>query len=106
MALAWCFEDEQTEALNGLLAAERRGRITGAVRQRPAGFLHGLPISIDDETASRAWNATAQLADRHRLTVYDATCLELATRLGLPLATNDRPLIAAARDAGVELLPA
>ncbi len=128
ITLAWCFEDEQTgaimglldrmtdtgavapqlwplEALNGLLTAERRGRVSGAVRQRLAGFLQELPIGIDDETASRTWGATAQLAEQHRLTAYDATYLELALRVGLPLATSDKPLIAAARNAGVEVLP-
>jgi len=128
IALAWCFEDEQTEAimglldrvtdtgavapqlwpveaLNGLLTAERRGRISAAVRQHLAGFLQALPIGIDDETAHRVWIATAQLAEQHRLTAYDATYLELALRLGLPLATSDKPLIAAAQNAGVELLP-
>ncbi len=128
VALAWCFEDDQTaaimglldrvtetgavapqlwpvEALNGLLTAERRGRIDGAVRQRLAGFLRELPINIDDETAIRVWTATAQLAEQHRLTAYDATYLELALRLGLPLATSDKPLIAAAQTAGVTLLP-
>jgi predicted nucleic acid-binding protein len=128
VALAWCFENAQTteimalldrasetgaaapqlwpiEALNGLLTAERRGRIDGAMRRRLAGFLRDLPIRIDDEMASRAWGATAQLAELHRLTAYDAAYLELALRLGLPLATGDQPLIAAARSAGVPLLP-
>ena len=127
VALAWCFEDEQTdalmalldrvtetgavvpqlwpvEALNGLLTAERRGRIDGATRRRLAGFLRELPISIDSETAAHVWQATAQLAESHRLTAYDAAYLELAVRLGLPLATTDKPLIAAARSAEVALL--
>lgn len=128
VALAWCFEDEQTvgimeildrvtdagavapqlwplEALNGLLMAERRGRINREVRQRLAGFLQELPIEIDDETASRSWATTARLAEQHRLTAYDATYLELAMRLGMPLATSDVALIAAAKVAGVPLLP-
>jgi predicted nucleic acid-binding protein len=128
VALAWCFEDEQTaaimalldrltetgavvpqlwpiEALNGLLTAERRGRIDSAVQRRLAGFLQELPITIDDETATRVWAATALLAAQHRLTAYDATYLELALRLRLPLATSDKPLIAAAQNAGVPLLP-
>jgi predicted nucleic acid-binding protein len=129
VALAWCFEDEQTpgimalldrvteagavapqlwpvEALNGLLTAERRGRIDGDMRQRLAGFLDELPISIDDETASRTWTTTAHLAQAHRLTAYDATYLELALRLGLPLATSDAALIAAAQAVGVAVLAA
>ena len=129
VALAWCFEDEQTpaimalldrvadagavapqlwpvEAFNGLLTAERRGRSDREVRDRLAGFLQALPIRIDDETASRSWTTTAHLADQHRLTAYDATYLELAMRHGLPLATTDTALIAAARVAGVQLLAA
>lgn len=127
VALAWCFEDEQTagimaildrvadagaiapqlwpvEALNGLLTAERRGRIDREVRRRLAGFLQELPIKIDDETASRSWTTTAHLAERHSLTAYDATYLELAMRRGVPLATTDAALIAAAKAAGVQLL--
>ena len=128
VALAWCFEDEQTEpimalldrvveqgavapqlwpveAMNGLLTAERRHRITGATRHRLAGFLRALPIRVDDETASRAWIDVGRLAELHRLTAYDATYLELAQRLTLPLATADQALIAAAAEAGVALLP-
>ena len=129
VALAWCFEDEQTpaiiaildrlteagavvpqlwpiEAVNGLLTAERRGRITGAERQRLANFMRALPISVDEQTASQAWTATAHFAEQHQLTAYDATYLELAVRLGLPLATNDKALIAAAKAVGVTLLAA
>ncbi len=84
------------EAVNGLLAAERRGRITADVRQRLTGFLRALPISIDDETASRIWSATTNLAEQHRLTAYDASYLELAIRLGVPLGTADKLLTAAA----------
>lgn len=129
IALAWCFEDEQTdaimglldrltetgasapqlwplEALNGLLTAERRGRIDTAVRRRLAGFLQALPIIIDDETASQVWSSTAHLAERHQLTAYDAAYLELALRLDLPLATSDSALMTAAEAAGVPLLTA
>lgn len=129
VALSWCFESEQTEpvmallarvtqdgavapqlwpieATNGLLMAERRGRISASVREGLAGFLQALPIRIDNETASRVWVATAQLAAQHRLTAYDAAYLELALRLGLPLATYDRELMVAAPALGVQLLTA
>jgi len=127
VALAWCFEYEQTEAimslldrvcdeganapqlwpieaLNGLLMAERRKRIDSVLRRRLTGFLQALPIEIDTETAGLTWTEIAELAERHRLTSYDATYLELALRLGLPLATTDKALAAAAASAGVSLL--
>jgi predicted nucleic acid-binding protein len=46
------------------------------------------------------------LARAHRLTIYDAGCLELAGRIGAPLATLDRQLARAARATGVPLLAA
>lgn len=127
VALAWCFEDEQTpaimavldlvtemgavapqlwpvEALNGLLVAERRGRISAPLRARLAGFLQALPIAIDNAMAERVWAATAPLAERHGLTAYDAAYLEVALRLALPLATTDAALVGAAREAGVALV--
>ena len=84
--------------------AERRSRIDAERRQRLAGFLRDLPVTIDDETASQAWAVTSQLAARFRLTVHDAAYLELAQRRGLPLATLDQELRAAAAALGVTLL--
>jgi predicted nucleic acid-binding protein len=37
------------------------------------------------------------LARAHRISAYDASCLHLAIRTGLPIATRDRALRAAAR---------
>ena len=127
VSLTWCFDDEHTDAtdallervaeagacapalwplevLNALAMAERRSRIDSERRQRLAGFLHDLPVTIDDETASQAWAVASQLAARFRLTVYDAAYLELAQRRGLPLATLDQELRAAAAALGVTLL--
>jgi predicted nucleic acid-binding protein len=92
------------EALNGLLMAEWRGRIDGSIRRRLAAFLQDLPIRVDDQTAFQVWSATATLAESHCLTAYDATCLELAMRLGLPLATNAKPLATAAQAIGIALI--
>lgn len=92
------------EVLNGLITAERRGRIDAAERQRLAGFLRQLPVTVDTETANRAWTDTSDLAARWRLTSYDAAYLELAIRAGVPLATTDAALRAAARATGVEVL--
>ena len=127
VALTWCFEDERTpattalleqvgesgalapmlwplEALNGLLVAERCGRPDASLRQRLAGFLRALPITIDDETASHAWTTTVRLAERFNLSSYDAAYLELAQRHRLPLASLDRDLRAAASVLGLAVL--
>lgn len=127
VALAWCFEDEQTpavmdlldrvtetgasapllwplEALNGLIVAERRRRLNAAKRTQLATFLHELPITLDLETADRAWEVSARLAERFKLSVYDAAYLELAQRRQLPLASLDRDLRIAATASGVEVL--
>jgi hypothetical protein len=44
------------------------------------------------------------LARRHRLSVHDASCLELANREGFPLAMLDNQLGLAASAIGVNLL--
>jgi len=60
-----------------------------------------LPVTVDEETAARAWADTLNLARAHDLTAYDAAYLEPALRLGLPLATLDDKLKAACAAAGV-----
>ena len=127
VALTWCFEDEATpeadrllaqltdtgaiapslwplEVLNGLVMAERRGRIGTLARHEKISFLHALPIALDQETAAQAWTLTTRLAEQYRLTLYDAAYLELAQRLSLPLATLDKELRAAANALGLPLL--
>ena len=46
------------------------------------------------------------LARQHRLTVYDASYLELAQREGVPLATLDGDLKGAAKAVRISLLEA
>jgi predicted nucleic acid-binding protein len=127
VALTWCFEDERTpattallvqigesgalapglwplEALNGLLVAERRGRLDSSRRHRLIGFLHALPIKLDDETANLAWTETLRLAGQFGLSTYDAAYLELAQRHRLPLASLDQDLRAAATALGLDVL--
>lgn len=66
-------------------------------------LLQILPITVDDETALRAWQDTLRLARLHDLTVYDAAYLELAVRLDLPLASLDDRLKAAIAYANVSI---
>lgn len=127
LTLSWYFEDERTaaadavldqvaehgavvpslwrlEVANGLQGAMRRGRLDAGFRDRALVHLARMPIAVDAETDLHAWTGTLQLADRFRLTPYDATYLELAQRRQFPLATLDRALRTAAGALRVELL--
>ena len=55
------------------------------------------------EAAPLAWADTMHLARAHNLSSYDAAYLELAIRLGLPLAAQDGKLKTAAEAVGVPL---
>jgi len=92
------------EALNGLLVAERRRRLDTQKRIELAALLRALPITLDDNTAEKSWEDTLRIAEAFRLSVYDATYLELAQRRRLPLASMDRALRSAAGAIGVEVL--
>lgn len=124
VALAWAFEDEggdypklvlealgwgeavtsslwPLEVSNGLVVAERRGRITPADSSRFAALLMALPIVIEPLDRRRVFDTVRPLARVTGLSVYDAHYLELAARLGVPLSTLDQGLQAAAEAEGV-----
>jgi predicted nucleic acid-binding protein len=128
IALTWCFEDEaspETDRLfervrdngaivpglwhlelgNVLLQAERRGRISRTDVARRLALIGDLPISVDQETTTRAWREILSLARAENLTAYDAAYLELADRRGLPLMTRDNALAEAAKRLGVIVFP-
>ena len=108
LSCAWCFADEASEAAWMILA-----RLQNAPAHVPSLWLwetanvllEALPIHIDHASTATIWHDTLALARAHRLTSYDAAYLELALRLGLPLASRDQALQAAARSEGVPLLP-
>ena len=129
ITLAWFFEDERSERADGVMrqvaskgavvpslwrleianafqSAVRRKRISAAFRDASFADLRSFPIAVDSETDRHAWGATLALADRSRLTLYDAAYLELAQRLRLPLASLDQGLRAACRTLRVALKPA
>jgi predicted nucleic acid-binding protein len=91
------------EVANVLLIGERRKRSTQAQAARLLASLAEMPITVDDETNLHAWGGTLSLAREQNLTAYDAAYLELAMRRGLPLATLDDKLKAAATTIGVPL---
>jgi predicted nucleic acid-binding protein len=95
----WRLEVANTSQMN-----VRRLRYNADVRDTYLDLLSELPISVDQFTDRAAWSMTLRLADRHKLTVYDAAYLELASRRDLPLATLDRGLRSAASRENVPLL--
>ena len=92
------------EVANVLLVATRRGRISEDDWPRIRDALEALPIDIDAESCVGVLHTVLPIANEHGLSVYDAMYLELALRLGLPLATLDQRLIAAGKAAGIEVL--
>lgn len=126
MMLSWYFQDEQRrtrdllswaaqegtivpahwlgEVANGVLMGERRSRAAPARIPLLMELIDILEPEVDYEGATHAIDRILPLARAHRLTAYDATYLELAERLGLPLATLDGDLAAAARSVGVEVV--
>jgi predicted nucleic acid-binding protein len=128
IAASWCFEDEASpdidallertrdhgavvpalwhwEIANVLAMAARRGRIAAGDATARLSLIGALPIATDTDSIARAWREALLLAQTHGLTVYDAAYLELAVRLGVPLATKDSDLQAAARQVGVTTIP-
>jgi predicted nucleic acid-binding protein len=126
LTMAWCFDDQATpytdgvrdqladvraivpmlwplEVANATIVGERRKRLDEARTLRFFALLSGLPIIADDETAARAWSEISHVARAHNLSAYDAAYLELAIRRGLPLASLDDKLKAAAKSVGVAL---
>jgi len=125
--LAWIYSDETTDAIralfdqvadegavvpalwrleiaNSLTVAVRRSRIDVEFRRAALADLAYLDITTGEHANSHAWSDTLHLADRFRLTLYDAAYLELAQRRKLPLATLDQELRAAAQAVGTKTL--
>jgi len=92
------------EVANVLLIAERAGRMPQVDSLRFIDLLAGLPINVEVSLERRLLDEVLPLARETGLTVYDASYLELAGRVGLPLATLDTKLQEAARRVGVRLL--
>lgn len=120
--MAWFFEDERgeyaeavhdslvsrtavvphvwfLEVMNALLMGERRKRTTHAKVNNFIELSRYLSLVTDTQMSPQDILAIAR---EHNLSSYDAAYLELAIRRGLPLATLDRSLQAAAKTMGVE----
>lgn len=92
------------EMANALSMSCRRGRMTVEQRRTAANALESFDVAIDMLEID-VFGTLIDLADRHRLTAYDAAYLELAMRTGYPLASLDGDLRAAAKKEKVALIP-
>jgi predicted nucleic acid-binding protein len=101
---AWVPMIWRLEVANSLQNSIRRRRIDAAFRDKALADLSVMKIATDTGTDAFAWSTTLHLADRLRLTPYDACYLELAQRRALPLASLDKELRAAGRKLGIPLL--
>ncbi|MGA8163675.1 MAG: type II toxin-antitoxin system VapC family toxin [Waddliaceae bacterium] len=127
VTMAWCFKDESNhfsdqvleqmetakvvvpaiwplEVSNVLLLAKRRKRLSTLQVSSFADALSALSITVDPSTTTRAMHSIYVLAEKTKLTIYDAAYLELALREKVPLATLDKDLIKAAKKSHIELL--
>lgn len=93
----------QLEMTNILLMAERRKRIDGVQLRQLSEAFDKLPIALQPALTTEQRAQVLRLAQKHKLSAYDAAYLELAMRLSLPLASLDEPLRKAAAAEGVTL---
>jgi predicted nucleic acid-binding protein len=93
------------EIANALASAERRRDLAGAdVDDALATIEATAARAIDTEMSLIAAGEALANARSFQLTAYDAVYLELARREGLPLATLDKSLRAAAAKAGIRAM--
>jgi predicted nucleic acid-binding protein len=92
------------EVANAVLAGLRAKRLDETDVQHFLALLDNVPVQIDRMDFSGQVARVLPLAREFSLSAYDAAYLELAIRLGMPLATIDRKLKSAALRAGVVLL--
>jgi predicted nucleic acid-binding protein len=87
------------EVRNALVVNERRGRHTKEQSAAFIGDIESLPITLRPPPIE---HTVLNLARKHKLSVYDASYLDLAVRYGAKLATLDRRLASAAIEEGVD----
>lgn len=95
----WMFE-----VANALLILKRRRRIDQQGYDQARLDLTGLRPLLDEQGPQLALSSTSKLAERYKLSAYDAVYLELAIRRDVPLASRDTALNEAAKSAGVRTL--
>jgi predicted nucleic acid-binding protein len=96
------------EIANGLVQAERRGKLDIAEVEQARGLYESMMsnyIEVQTDSPQAGFRGIQEIARKHQLTAYDASYLFLALQHRLPLATLDNSLSAAAKKSGVAVLP-
>lgn len=120
VVMSWFFEDEWTsyseavldsladgeafvpgiwplEVGNALLVAERKKRLGEASVVRFLELISNLPLSVEQETPDRMLREIISLAREQGISTFDASYLDLAMRMDLPMSTLDASMQKAAR---------
>ncbi|MFA7399623.1 MAG: type II toxin-antitoxin system VapC family toxin [Sideroxydans sp.] len=92
------------EVANVISRAEAQGIVTEARSEAFLEMLAGIDIKTDSASIEHAMTSTLNLARRYKLSSYDASYLELASKQGVALATLDTDLRKAAKKIGVKIL--
>ena len=90
---------------NTLLTAERRQRLTPALRAQVMQAARGLGLVTEPQAHEAGCGRPMDLARLHGLTLYDSCYLDLALRLNATLLSTDRALRRAAAAEGLTLIP-
>ena len=92
------------ETHNALLKLIRQRKLTVGealeIRIQVALLTKRVAAGADQDQTDRTW----EIAATHMTTVYDASYVELAWRLNLPLASADNAVRSAAKALGVKLI--
>ncbi|HTW32281.1 MAG TPA: type II toxin-antitoxin system VapC family toxin [Candidatus Sulfotelmatobacter sp.] len=92
------------EIANGFVTAERRGLLSPSDTMELLQDFDVVLRSVEIDYGPTPAHRLIGSARHFRLTAYDAAYLELARERHLPIATLDRQLAAAARQASVPLI--
>lgn len=92
------------EVANFLVQAQRSGKLDARGVRLAIELINHLPIIVDATQHSHAFSEVIGIAERNRLTSYDAAYIHLARTRGATLATLDSALSAGSKAEGVDVL--
>jgi len=93
------------ECNNVLLCSLRKKRINKDNYNDYSEILGSLPINIDNfSSTADSFYTIGNISNQYNLTSYDASYIDLAIRMGAAIATLDKNLANACKQANLELL--